>query len=214
MPPIVPGRIRDDHDPLPLCILKTGQRSARLHDPERESDAGDREDRLIEDVPPPTGFLHGVWSEIRSKVMRMKWFVSSAIVLATISCSRGGAAPAAPQDTDVADMRTIESVDAAPKVVDPPPMLSDEAPPPKPKGMPWEPPQPVILTAEDEKLRAALPFSPAIAMDPVNGDKISIRASTPTLEYKGRIYYFSNDENKRSFAANPDALMKGPYTKL
>jgi YHS domain-containing protein len=111
-------------------------------------------------------------------------------------------------------MKTIESVDPRPGVIDPPPVLQDEAPPPKPKGMPWEPPQPVILTPEDEKLRAELPFSPPIAMDPVDGSKISIRASTPTFEYKEKIYYFSNVENKRIFIANPDQYTKTGFTKL
>jgi YHS domain-containing protein len=63
-------------------------------------------------------------------------------------------------------------------------------------------------------VRAALPFSPAIAMDPVNGDKISIRANTPTFEYKERIYYFTNEENKRTFTANPDQYTKQGFTKL
>ena len=63
-------------------------------------------------------------------------------------------------------------------------------------------------------VHAVLPFSPAIAMDPVNGDKISIRASTPTLDYKGRYYYFTNEENKRVFVANPDQYTKQGFTKL
>jgi YHS domain-containing protein len=80
--------------------------------------------------------------------------------------------------------------------------------------MPWEPKQPVVMTPDDERVRAALPFSPAIAMDPVNGDKISIRANTPTFEYKERIYYFTNEENKRTFTANPDQYTKQGFTKL
>jgi YHS domain-containing protein len=112
------------------------------------------------------------------------------------------------------DMRTIESVDARPVVIDPPPMLRDEASPPKPKGQPWEPPQPVPLTPEDEKLRAALPFAPAIAMDPIDGSKVSILARTPMLEYKGHIYYFSSEENKRMFAASPDQYTKGSFSHL
>lgn len=93
-------------------------------------------------------------------------------------------------------------------------MLQDEAAPPKPKGMPWEPPTPVVMTPDDEKVRAALPFSPAIAMDPIDGGKISIRAATPKFEYKNRIYYFTNEENRRAFAANPDQFLKEGFTKL
>ncbi len=132
-----------------------------------------------------------------------------------VACSRGAvpARQAAPQP-EIADMRTIETVDPRPAFIDPPPVLSDEAPPPKPKGTPWQPSQVVVMTPEDERVRALLPFSPAIGMDPVNGDKISIRATTPTLEFKGRIYYFTNEENKRTFTANPEQFTKQGFTKL
>ena len=80
--------------------------------------------------------------------------------------------------------------------------------------MPWETPTPIVFSAADEKVRAELPFSPAIAMDPIDGSKISIRAATPTFEYKGKIYYFSNEANKRTFTANPEGILKGGFTKL
>ena len=111
-------------------------------------------------------------------------------------------------------MRTINDVPPRPAKLDPPPMLTDEAPPPKPKALPWETPTAIVFSPEDEKLRAALPFTPAIAMDPVDGDKISIRATTPTFEYKGKIYYFSNEANKQTFTANPTAYLTGKFTKL
>jgi YHS domain-containing protein len=108
-------------------------------------------------------------------------------------------------------MRTIDTVDPRPVVIDPPPMLRDEAAPPKPTGQPWEVQQPVHLTPEDEKVRAALPFAPAIALDPIDGSKLSILATTPTFEYKGHIYYFSSVENKNKFAATPDQYAKGIF---
>ena len=108
------------------------------------------------------------------------------------------------------EMRTIDNVAPAPVVNDPPPMLSDEAPAPKPKdAMAAE--KAIPLTEADEQVRARLPFAPAIAMDPVDGSKISIRANTPTTEYKNHIYYFSSDANKRTFLANPDTFMKGVF---
>jgi YHS domain-containing protein len=110
------------------------------------------------------------------------------------------------------ELRTIDNIDPRPVINDPPPMLRDEAPPPKPKGMPWEPPQPVPLTPEDERVRASLPFAPAIGLDPVDGSKISITAHTPILEYKGRLYYFSSEENERKFAATPEQYTKGPFS--
>ena len=143
----------------------------------------------------------------------MRQLVLASIIL-TLACARGSAPKQAPAPEQVADMKTIETVDPRPGIIDPPPVLQDEAAPPKPTGMPWEPPQPVILTEQDEKVRAALPFSPAIAMDPVNGDKISIRANTPIVEYKGKLYYFTNEENKRIFGANPEQYTKQGFTKL
>ena len=113
-----------------------------------------------------------------------------------------------------AQVQTINTVMPVPAPLDPPPMLSDEAPPPKPKALPWETPTPIVFSPEDEKLRASLPFSPAIAMDPIDGSKISMRATTPVFEYKGKIYYFSSEANKRAFAANPEAYLKGGYMRL
>ena len=115
-----------------------------------------------------------------------------------------------------AQFQTIHQVAAQPPAqLNPPPMLTDEAPPPKPKPLhQWDRPEPVVLTPEDEKVRAALPFTPAIAMDPIDGSKISIRATTPTFEYKGKIYYFSSEENRNNFKANPEQYLKGGMMKL
>lgn len=124
------------------------------------------------------------------------------------------ACDATPPPVDTVQMQTINTVLPVPEPLDPPPMLQDEAPPPKPKALPWETPTPIVFSPEDEKLRAALPFSPAIAMDPIGGEKISIRATTPTFEYKGKIYYFSSEESKRAFAANPEQYLKGGYLRL
>lgn len=119
-----------------------------------------------------------------------------------------------PTRTQSAGVSTINTVPARPASLEQPPLLQDEAPPPKPKALPWETPKPIVFTPEDEKLRASLPFSPAIAMDPVDGSKISMRATTPVYEYKGKYYYFSNEENKRIFAANPEQALKGGFMRL
>ncbi|MCU1349466.1 MAG: hypothetical protein JWO56_2496 [Acidobacteria bacterium] len=108
------------------------------------------------------------------------------------------------------DIKTIDSTDPRPVVIDPPPVLADEGPAIKPKNQPGAfADAPAPLTEKDEQVRAALPFVPAIAMDPVNGSKVSIRADTPTLEYKGHIYYFSSPGNMAEFRANPEQFMKG-----
>jgi YHS domain-containing protein len=142
--------------------------------------------------------------------MRLLFLLTLAALVACDS-----ARPAAPRTpTANADVQTITTVRPEAATLDPPPMLQDEAPPPKPKLMPWQTQTPIVFSPEDEKLRASLPFTPAIAMDPIDGSKISIRASTPTLEYKGKIYYFSSTANKQIFAGNPEHALKGGYMRL
>jgi len=119
-----------------------------------------------------------------------------------------------PQPGKHTDMKTIDSSDVRPAVMDPPPMLTEEAPPPKLKDNLAQADAPPPPTPQDEAMRAALPFAPAIAMDPVDGSKISIRASTPMTEYKSKIFYFSSEANKRTFAANPEQYLKGPFSHL
>lgn len=139
----------------------------------------------------------------------MRRFLAITVLLAAACDS------APPQNAQQAQLQTVNSIPAQPAQLNPPPMLSDEAPPPKPKPInQWNIPEPVILSPEDEKVRGSLPFSPAIAMDPIDGSKISIRATTPTLEYKGKIYYFSSPENKQQFVANPEAVLKGGMMRL
>jgi len=112
------------------------------------------------------------------------------------------------------EMRTIDSANVRPATIDPPPMLTDEAPPVKTLTGVAQADAPPPPTAQDEALRAALPFSPAIAMDAVDGSKISIRASTPTTEYKNKLYYFSSEDHKREFLANPEQYTKGLFSHL
>ena len=111
------------------------------------------------------------------------------------------------------EIRTLESVDARPAVFDPPPMITDEAPEIKPRDAVAAANQ-VPLTPADEQVRAKLPFAPAIAMDPIDGSKVSIRASTPTIEIKGKLFYFSSPSNKQVFMSNPDQYMKGVFSHL
>jgi YHS domain-containing protein len=132
------------------------------------------------------------------------------LILALAACDS-----APPQQTVAANqIRTINTVNPTPAPLDPPPLLLDEAPPPKPKVQPWETPKAIVFSPEDEKIRASLPYTPAIAMDPVDGSKISIRATTPILEYKGKFYYFSSEANKQMFAANPESALKGGMMRL
>ena len=143
----------------------------------------------------------------------MRHFALAVLILAVGAACTRASKQAAPQQ-QASTIRTIDSVDPRPVVIDPPPVLTDEAPPPKPKVMPWETPTPIVFTPEDEKLRASLPFAPAIAMDPIDGGKISIRATTPTFEYKGKIYYFSSEANRKLFIASPEQYTKSGVMRL
>jgi YHS domain-containing protein len=129
-------------------------------------------------------------------------------VLAIFALAACDSAPPQPAQS-AAHFQTINTVPAEPAPLPPPPMLQDEAPPPKPKVLPWETATPIVFSPEDEKLRASLPFTPAIAMDPIDGSKISMRAATPTFEYKGKIYYFSSEANRNTFKSNPELALKG-----
>ena len=144
-------------------------------------------------------------------MLLMRRLLVLAVALAAAACNSNPSPTAAQQK---AEMRTINDVAPQPAKLEPPPMLTDEMPPPKPKALPWETPTPIVFSPEDEKLRASLPFTPAIAMDPIDGDKLSIRAATPKMEYKGKIYYFSSEANLNTFKANPDAYLTGKFTKL
>ena len=53
-----------------------------------------------------------------------------------------------------------------------------------------------------------LPFAPPIAMDPVDGSKVSITPETPMAEHKNRVYYFGSAKNRQAFAANPESFLK------
>jgi YHS domain-containing protein len=132
--------------------------------------------------------------------------------ICAMACGR--AAPRARAVRAPSDVQTVDSVDPRPATLDPPPVLTDEGPAPKPKGNVLSEDAPPPPTPQDEALRASLPFAPAIALDPVDGSKISIRANTPTAEYKGHFYYFASEANKRSFLASPDQYLKGVFAHV
>ena len=143
----------------------------------------------------------------------MRRFLAPALVLAA-ACGAPPKESHVPPPGTKSEMRTIDSADVRPAVMQPPPMLTEEAPPPKLKDNLAQADAPPPPTPQDEAMRAALPFAPAIAMDPVDGSKISIRASTPVTEYKNKIFYFSSEANKRTFLGNPEQYLKGPFSHL
>ena len=134
--------------------------------------------------------------------------LAALVLLLSAGCARSSAAP---RQRPASDVQTIDSADVRPTVMEPPPVLTDEGPAPKPKTDVATADAPPPPTPQDEALRASLPFAPAIALDPVSGNKISIRSDTLTYEYKGRIYYFSSADSRRQFAAAPDQYLKGVF---
>jgi YHS domain-containing protein len=138
----------------------------------------------------------------------------SILIACALLCACPRSAPRARAKSAESDIQTVDSTDPRPAVVDPPPVLTDEGPAPKPKGNVLSADAPPPTTAKDEALRASLPFAPAIALDPVDGSKISIRAGTPMVEFKGHLFYFSSEANKRTFVASPDQFLKGAFAHL
>ena len=146
--------------------------------------------------------------------MRRSLSVVVLLTAASLSSHCGRSTPAPGQSAQHSELRTIDTIDPKPTVLNPPPTLPDEGPALSAKVIAAQADNPAPLTEHDEQVRAQLPFVPAIGMDPVDGSKISIRATTPTLELKGRIYYFSSEETKQAFSANPAEFMKGSFSHL
>jgi YHS domain-containing protein len=141
----------------------------------------------------------------------MKRIAPLLLLPVALACGQSGK-PA--QSAGAVQMRTIDNVDTRPVVIDAPPVLTDEGgAAPKPHA-PIPGTEAPVLSEQDEQVRAALPFAPAIAMDPVDGSKISIRADTPTVQTKTRLFYFSSEANKQQFLANQEEYLKGNFSKL
>jgi len=144
----------------------------------------------------------------------LRTFIVAVVFGAIIAgCAREAPVNAA-RPKPSSEMRTIDSATLRPAPISPPPMLTDEAPPVKTVTGLAQADAPPPPTPQDEALRSSLPFAPAIAMDPVDGSKISIRASIPTVEYKNKLYYFANEDHKRTFVANPEQYTKGLFSHL
>ena len=145
--------------------------------------------------------------------MKREWIILASIAVA--ACGRGAARTRQPSQPP--SVQSVDSVTPNPAVIQPPRTLTDLGPAPRVGSDVIQtgttetvaPPTP-----QDEALRASLPFAPAIAMDPVDGSKISIRANTPTGEYKGHVFYFASEANKRTFLASPDQYLKGVFAHL
>lgn len=134
-------------------------------------------------------------------------FLVAAILAA---CARPAARTEPP-----AEIRTIENTPINAIPVQPPQTL-DQPAELRPSPGPAAPARAgsVRTTTAGDKLdelsrKMNLPFAPPIAMDPVDGSKVSLTPDTPLYEYKDKLYYFSSAKNRQSFAANPETYLKG-----
>jgi len=126
-----------------------------------------------------------------------------------------------PPAPPLGELRTIDNTPLEAMVIDPP---QTTIPQPLETKLPdgeTKKPAPTATPArakdassdEMQQHKINLPFAPAIAMDPVDGGKVSIRIDTPIFEYKNKIYYFTSEANRRSFAANPEQYAKGTLSR-
>jgi YHS domain-containing protein len=131
------------------------------------------------------------------------------LVLATAGCEDPDRDGREPQE-----IRTIENVPARLRTIESPPEIDFTATRPvSPEALKAE----SVAAEEDPEERPSdkwttnLPFAPHIAMDSVDGSKIPITRVTPIAEYKGRIFYFSSEANRREFIRNPENYLTGPF---
>lgn len=140
------------------------------------------------------------------------------LLLVVIACSVAGCArDASPDGENEVEIATIENSPTELRPIRKPPMIEfDRGPAPALEGEDETSDEEPSQSGESEESEAAhwtqdLPFSPKIAMDPIDGSKLSIRSSTPIAEYKGRVYYFSSEANKREFIRSPDEFLSGAF---
>lgn len=145
--------------------------------------------------------------------MRTATLVSLACL--TLSLLTGCSDPSGADAQETTEITTLEtSPPELRPVIDPPQIEFDSGPAPALEVEGSGTGTQTAEAGEEEEMSpwvSDLPFSPKIAMDPVDGSKISIRAETPIAEYKGRIYYFGSEANRREFIRGPDQFLSGPF---
>lgn len=148
--------------------------------------------------------------------MKASLLLTGTMTLALLSggCQQNPPAP------EVGELRTIDNTPLEAMVIDPPqttvPQPLETKLPEGEEKKPVAKPAPASKpSGSDEMLqhKVNLPFAPAIAMDPVDGGKVSIRIDTPVFEYKNKIYYFTSEANRRAFTANPEQYVKGTLSR-
>lgn len=140
---------------------------------------------------------------------------AAAVALAALGCDTRADAP-----QRAVPVQTIENAPPRMSVIDPPRVLEERTVPAPALPTPEDPaatataPNAAVPTQSEElKAKTNLPFTPPIAMDPVDGSKVSITPDTPVFSYEDRWYYFSSAANKAAFRANPEAYVKGSLAR-
>jgi YHS domain-containing protein len=135
---------------------------------------------------------------------------AALVALMLVSCRAQQEVPLSPRS-----VQTIENSPAKIRPVEVPPTIDENAAP-TPKAVTDTTGAAVPAgDSRDEALarKMELPFAPAIAMDPVDGSKVSINTTTPTVDYKHKLYYFISEDNRKEFLANPDQYLKGTFVR-
>lgn len=143
--------------------------------------------------------------------MAMRRTILSFLVLALIGCEQQAVQSKQPVEIRTVDNSPMKSipVEPLPQLAEEATVLRPQAPSPSPSRRPNASPTP----ADSAEARPQMPFAPLIAMDPVDGSKVSIRVETPTTEYKNRLYYFGSEANRKAFVAEPEKYLKGQLAR-
>ncbi|MFN2238863.1 MAG: hypothetical protein ABR524_05695, partial [Thermoanaerobaculia bacterium] len=113
-------------------------------------------------------------------------FALSFLLLLSAGCDQ------TPRQQNAAlEVRTLESVGVRPAPIDPPPVLEEQTLPQRPvpgqttaKAAKGDAKQQQPSPEEALRARVNLPFAPSIAMDPVDGSKVSITKDTPIYSFE------------------------------
>lgn len=160
--------------------------------------------------------FHGMAGSLQRDPAMLRILLLPTILLAFLASA---CQPAAANRSEPLDMRTLGSAGSNSLPVEAPPMITEQATELRsaeqvgPDGKPIR--QRTSTATGDDPVEAPIimPFAPLIAMDPVDGSKVSIRVETPVTEYKNRLYYFGSAQNKTAFLADPERYATGALSK-
>lgn len=152
----------------------------------------------------------------RTRTMQRLSIVLSGSLLVALAAA---CQPVSGTQAQPVEMRTVDDVGLNSLPVEAPPMITEQSTQLRateqlgPDGKPIRRTTPVPDPEAEVVAPIMMPFAPLIAMDPVDGSKVSIRVETPVTEYKDRLYYFGSAQNKAAFVADPEKYATGSLSK-